>query len=646
MVESDANRKLAAILSADVVGYGQLMQDDEPATVATLIEYRAAISGVVERHKGRVVNAPGDNILAEFPSAVEGVQAAVEIQKVLEGRNFELPTERRMEFRIGLNLGDVIEEDDGTIYGDGVNIAARMEALAETGGICISDTVYQSVETKLDFGFDFLGEQPVKNVAKPVRVYRVRAETKGIQDKAPNAVARRRPIVLIAALSVVLVAGGVLWALYPKAPPPDVIAADGTPTDDANLAMPTGPSIAVLPFDNLSGDPEEKYFADGIAEDVLTQLSRFSKLKVIGRNSSFQYRGEAVDAQKVGRELGAAYVLEGSVRRTADMIRVTAQLLDASDGAHIWADAYDRTLTTTNIFSIQDDISQRVVAMIAGSGGAISRQLRQDVKRKRTEDLDAYECVLSYATYYEIYTAEAHLRLRTCLERTVDADPYNADAWAALFSVYNDEYRIGYNRRGDAYDPLERAFESAQLAVELDGNNPFARVSLATAYFSRHELDAFFAEAERALALNPNDVETLEALSYAIAYAGDWERGMALLSKAAELNPIHPNWYHLLFSFDHYRMGDYAQALVRAQQTNSPKWWRQYLGTTIAFAQLGRTDEAAAALETMLDLYPDVGTDPWGEFRKWNWSGEWLAHVMDGLKKAGLEIPDDPEIAD
>ena len=289
------------------------MADNEAATVDTIKQYRAAIGQVIDQHKGRIVNAPGDNILAEFASAVEAVQAAVEIQKSIEGRNVELPEERRMRFRIGLNLGDVIEEDDGTIYGDGVNIAARMEALADEGDICISSTIHDAVEGKLDFGFDFLGERPVKNIAKPVRVYRVRGEP-GENPKKPAA-GRTNKIAMVAAAGVlaVAIAGVSIWQIG-RGP-----ASEETGTAAADvpvLALPTGPSIAVLPFQNMSGKPDEDWFSDGMTETLITDLSRLHNLFVIAHNSTFTYKGKPVDVRRVGQELGVRYVLEGSVQRT------------------------------------------------------------------------------------------------------------------------------------------------------------------------------------------------------------------------------------------------------------------------------------------------------------------------------------------
>jgi adenylate cyclase len=333
MSDPSSRRKLAAILSADVVGYSNLMAANEAATVETLKSYRDIIARLVVRRGGRVVNAPGDALLAEFPSAVEAVQAAIEVQKALEGHNIQLEADRRMQFRIGVNLGDVIEEADGTIYGDGVNIAARMEALAEGGGVCISSTIYDAVEGKLSFGFDFLGEQQVKNISKPVRVYRVRAE-----PRPPSARSRSkrhiRSQITVPALALILVLGAVGAWFYRDhwVPAPDGAA------EHPVLGAFNGPAIAVLPFVNLSGDANQEYFSDGLTEDLMTELSRASRdLRVLARNTAFQYKGKAVDVSKFGRELGVRYVLEGSVQHTEDDLRVAVQLIDTQTGAHVWA---------------------------------------------------------------------------------------------------------------------------------------------------------------------------------------------------------------------------------------------------------------------------------------------------------------------
>jgi len=626
----EANRKLAAILSADVVGYSRLMGADEAGTVETLTAYRAAMGRLITRHKGRVVNAPGDALLAEFPSAVEAVQCAVEIQKSLEGRNIDLAPERRMVFRIGVNLGDVIEQADGAIYGDGVNIAARMEALAEGGGICISSTIYDAVEGKLDLGFDFLGEQQVKNIAKPVKVYRVRAEARPAGQARGRRV--RWQLWAPAAALVVALAGLGLWLYRDLTPPAPEAAAVA---DDPVLAMPTGPSIAVLPFVNLSGDAEQEYFVDGITEQILTALARFRGLYVIGRNSTFQYKGRALDVREVGRELGARYVLEGSVRRSGETLRVTAQLLDAQSGAHLWAETYDRDLTGADIFALQDEITSKVVGNIAGAYGRISQAGLEETKRKAPESIDSYDCVLRAIAYNRLLSPEGHAPIRDCLEAAVARDPDYGDAWGWLQAAYSWEYNFGYNPRPELYDALDRALEAAQRAVELDPNNGSNHSGLAWVQFMRHEVDASLVSNERALALNPNDPEILCGAGFMMVFAGHQEeRGIALTKKAIALGPNYPPWCHNQLSYAYYQNREYEQALAEALKINMPDlfWTHVYLAES--YAQLGREQEAKAAIAKLLELYPDIADNYRREWRKWNVPDSAIELTIEGMRKS------------
>jgi adenylate cyclase len=1040
MSDPNVNRKLAAILSADVVGYSRLMQDDDAATVATLQEYRAAIARVIERHKGRVVNAPGDNILAEFPSAIEAVECADEIQKVLQGRNLELPAERRMEFRIGVNLGDVIEEADGTIYGDGVNIAARMEALAEGGGICISSKVLDEVEGKLDFGFDFLGEQPVKNIDKPVRVYRVRSQAGGADVKTPRRF--HWPALAAAATTVAVVVGVIAWQAMPVPVSDTEVAPETDVASVERMAfpLPEEPSIAVLPFDNLSGSSEHDLIADGLSENIIAVLSQLRGMLVIARSSTFTYKGKPVMTQQVAEELGVRYVLEGSVQVSGQSLRVTAQLVDALSGSHIWSDRYDRALsdvfavqdeitlelvtalqveltegaqaviwrggtdnleawnlhqrglvlfrrftkednlraralfekavaidpdyalgwvyightyqvaarfgwssdseadwqrveevgrkalaldpefpdtytllayysalngdtkqaialarkgvdlgpghsvvtaiasslhlysgqldealalmqramrlsphypawyasvlaaiqnnlgnheeaivlaeqliarlpqsgwgrpellhalarlgrldeakrvlddalerdpgfsiqadregmqrccprtakmmeeresalrlagvpeqppragedrpsiavlpfvnlsgdpeqeyfaqgfgidlstmlgrypafqvtargagteltgadprkvaaelnvnfvlggsvrragdiirmeayladasgrqlwakqydrdlTVENLFAIQDGIARDVIAEIATVNGVIVTTLLSDVATTRTTDLTAYQCVLRTAVFYNDVNESDHAEVRECLENAVAADPTFADAWAELAEIIALEHLVGLNPKPNS---LQRALDAGERALLIDPAHPRAVEVLATVYFLRHELDRFFEFAERALAHNVDNPGKLSFVGFQLAYAGQWERGIALLNRALELYPNHESWIFIPLSLGKYRQADYEAALAYARRVGMSDYWRDAFVTTIALAQLGRLDEAKESLARMLELYPAFAEDPRGVCRKFNWSEDLIDHILDGFEKAGLEIPPDP----
>jgi adenylate cyclase len=375
MTDHETKRKLTAILSADVKGYSRLMGEDEKGTVRTLNAYKELMANLIQQHHGRVVDAPGDNLLAEFGSVVDAVECAVEIQKELKTRNAKLPENRRMEFRIGVNLGDVVEEQ-GRIYGDGVNIAARLESVAEAGGVCISGTAYDQVENKLSVGYEYLGEHAVKNIAKPVRMYRVLMEPeavgKVIGEKKVRPGQWKSIAIGLVVILIIVVAAVVLWKLYtPFAPQLEVAS-----KEKMAFPLPDKPSIAVLPFTNMSGDPKEEYFCDGITDQIITSLSMIPRLFVIARNSTFVYKGKAVKVNKVAEEMGVRYVLEGSVQKSKDRVRILVQLIDAIKGIHLWSERYDRDLK--DLFSLQDEIARQIMTALQTDGrGVCERSSRE-----------------------------------------------------------------------------------------------------------------------------------------------------------------------------------------------------------------------------------------------------------------------------
>jgi len=417
MATEDFKRKLTAILSADVKGYSRLMGEDEEATVRTITAHRKVITSVIQKYRGRVVDSPGDNILAEFASVVDAVQSAVEIQEVIKAKNAELPDERKMEFRIGINLGDVIQEGE-RIYGDGVNIAARLEGLADPGGICISGSAYEQIENKLALGYEYIGEHTVKNIVKPVRVYKVPTEPEVIQKiaekKRPAPRWPRAALAVVIALGVV--AGGVaLWKSYRTTPSPPIETAS---VEKMAYPLPDKPSIAVLPFNNLSGDPGQEYFSDGLTEEIIAALSSVPKLFVIARNSTFTYKGKPVKVQQVAEELGVRYVLEGSVRKAGDRIRITAQLIDALNGRHLWAKSYDRNLR--DIFAVQDEITKNIITAMQ-----VKLTAGEEVKAaaKGTKNLEAY---LKYLQAYELVNRmnpESNALAKQLAEEAITLDP-------------------------------------------------------------------------------------------------------------------------------------------------------------------------------------------------------------------------------
>jgi adenylate cyclase len=420
----------------------------------------------------------------------------------------------------------------------------------------------------------------------------------------------------------------------------------GGEAEDPILAMPTGPTIAVLPFENMSGDPEQEYFSDGITEDIITELARFRNLHVVARNSSFRYKGKSVDVRKVGQELGANYIVEGSVRKAGERVRITAQLVDAGDGSHLWAETYDRDLLVGNIFDIQDDITRRVVGKIAGSHGVLTRTIVE--KRKRgTFSLDAYECVLNGYAYERILSREMHRKVRSCLEQTLEIEPDYADAWSMLAQMYLDEFFYGYNPHSDGSDPLERMESAALRSIELDPTNQQGHMELAIVYFLQEQLDKFLIQAEKAISLNPNNEHLLAAMGVYITYTGNFDRGVALTKKAILLNPDHPGWFHVPLYLDHYRKGEYEAALARIELMKMPKFHLTHILLAAVYGKMGRMVEAQNAVEDLIELRPDFAET--GKLReemeKRLKSIDLLNDVLDGLRKAGLNIPYESAVA-
>jgi adenylate cyclase len=531
------------------------MGEDEHTTLETLAAHRRLISAHVSEHGGRVVDSPGDALLAEFPSALEAVRATVEIQRDLHERNVMRPENRRMEWRLGINLGDVIEESGG-LYGDGVNIAARLQALAEPGGICLSGTVFDQVEDKLPLTFSSAGEQTVKNIAKPVRAYH--AVIGGLDQPAQAKEARqlaRRPWLTVLALAVVAIVAVVGWQLTRT---PGTERADAMHGGDPVYAMPTGPRVAVLPFVNLSGDPKEEYFADGLTEDIITELSRFRELYVLARNTTYQYKGQAVDVPAVGRKLGVQYLLEGSVRRSGTQVRITGQLIDIQTGAHIWADRYDRSLR--DIFLVQDEIARKIAGSIAGGpGGTLQAAARQAGESKAGDQLKAYDCVLRVTLQNQWWTPAGYPKGKADLQKAIALDPGNARARQTYAWVMLIGWILRYEKTPA---PPREVKENAIRSVELDPTNPHAHLAAALGYYFDKQFEQFEREASIAMESAPNNPEILAPLAFLIAIHGQWERGVRLAIKARDLNAVSAGgWANSALFYDFHRRGMYREAV-------------------------------------------------------------------------------------
>ncbi len=576
-------RRLAAILAADVVGYSRLMGEDEEGTLATLNACRQVIDGLVNDHRGRVFGGAGDSVIAEFASPVEAVRCGVEIQQELETRNAELPEDRRMQFRIGVNLGDVMAEGEN-LFGDGVNIAARLEQLAEPGGIYVSDDIYRQVEGKVDVAFDDLGEQRVKNITKPVRVFRARLG----EDTAAGALGSSEP-----------------------------------------LPLPDKPSIAVLPFTNISGDLEQEYFSDGITEDIITDLSKVSALFVIARNSVFTYKGRAVRVQEVSRDLGVRYVVEGSVRKSGNRVRITAQLIDGMSGGHMWAERYDRDLT--DIFALQDEITEKIVAALQVK---LTEGEQEQVARRYTENLVAYDYFLRGRADQARATKETNAQAREMFERAIELDPNFAGAYAVLSHTYSRDWSYQWS---DDTQALERASEAAKKAVTLDDSLPLAHARLAWIYLWRRQHEQAIAEVKRAIFLDPNFAEGYARLGIILTYAGRPGEGIDLVKKAMRLDPHYPPLYLFYLGHAHYLVGQYEEAIavLKRSFTRNPDQLPSHLDLAVIYCELGRKEEARAEVAEVLRISPRASLE--GQRERMLFKDQAvLERYLENLRKAGL----------
>ena len=642
MAQEGFKRKLAAIFSADVVGYSRLMDDDEEATVQTLNAYRNLMTKLIQQYRGRVVDTTGDNLLAEFTSAVDAVNCAVEVQRELAEYNTELPYERKMEFRIGVNVGDVIEEGD-RIYGDGVNIAARIEGLAEAGGICISGRVYDQVENKLNLNYDFLGEQNVKNIAKPVRVYRVLSHPGAAAyrvvkvKKAVDKIWRNIAICTVAIL--ILAAGGVtIWHFFWRpASLRTEIAARQMPV----LELPDKPSIAVLPFDNMGGDREQEYFSDGMTDDLITDLSKVSGLFVIARNSVFTYKGKPVKIQQVAQELGVRYVLEGSVRRAGDQVRINAQLIDAVSGHHLWAERYDGYFG--DVFALQDRITGEIVAALSVK---LTSDEKEQVARKYTDNTSAYDEFLQGRAHYVRRTPGDYAEAVSCFEKAVELDPNYGEAYAALSLTYWESAHNlwTYNLGVSWVEAGNRAEKYLEMAMH--NPSPLAYQAASRLLVDRQQHETAIAQAQRALALDPNDANCYLAIAYALIYASRSQEALSFMDKAMRLDPHYPAYYLFVFGLAHFHLEQYEEAVTlfeKALKLN-PVNYIPLVPLSAAQAQLGREQEAAATLDKLQKSLPAIVTIALvrrGSLCRYKNPTD-RNRLLAGLRKAGLpETPYD-----
>jgi len=622
-------RKLAAILSADVAGYSRLMRDDERATIRTLTDYRRVMANLVQQHRGRVVDSPGDNLLAEFASVVDSVNCAVEIQRELVKRNAELPEGRRMEVRIGVNLGDVVIEGE-RIYGDGVNIAARLESLAEPGGICISGSVYSQVKNRLKLEYESLGEQEVKNIKEPVPVYRVLMGKEAAADvtaeKKPTSRVWRRVAIALGVVVVLLAAAAaVIWNVYFRLP--DV---KGVPGGMKEFELPDGPSIAVLPFLNMSGDPEQEYFSDGLTENIIAGLSSDRRLLIIARNSTFAYKGKSVEVKEVARKLGVQYVVEGSVQKTKDRVRITVQLIDANTGHHVWSDSYDRELK--GIFALQDEITMKIMRAVGIE--LIEGEQYGEKFLPPSGSLEVFKKAMKASDYFNRMNKEGNILARQELEEAIHLDP----EYSVLYSIlaYTHLMDLWFQSSESPEISFAQASKNIKKALALDNDNYIAHLVLSELYWLRKEPDKVIAVLEKAITINPNGADAYVLLGGFFACTGKPEEGIKLIEKAIRLNPI-PTDHHLYYlGTAYYFLGRYEDAIEVYEKVlkRSPNNVFTHINLAAAYFGSGREEKARHQVEEVLRLDPAFSLDRYVEAMI---NPKEVERYIDALRKAGLK---------
>jgi adenylate cyclase len=632
MNQEEFKRKLTAILSADVEGYSRLMGEDEEATVRTLKAYRGLMTTIIGQHHGRLIDSPGDNLLAEFSSVVEALRCAWDIQQEIRTRNLDLPENRRMLFRIGVNLGDVIEEE-GRIYGDGVNVAARLESIAEPGGISISGTAYDQVKNKLPWQYEYQGEQTVKNIAEPVRVYRVVMEPRAgvaqiTEEKIPGLKKWKwAGFGAIAFLILGAITVGV-WHFYFRPQPP---SAEVTSVWAPALELPDKPSIAVLPFANISGDPEQEYFSDGITEEIITGLSKVPRLFVIARNSTFTYKGKPVMVQQVGQELGVRYVLEGSVRKAGDRVRITAQLVDAMTGKHLWAEKYDRDLK--DILALQDEIMMKVIAALQVK---LTEGEQALIVAGGTDNFQAYAKFLQGVEYVKRFNREGNLLARKMAEEAIDLDPNYPRGYRLLATTHWLDVSLGISK--SPKQSLAKSAELYQRVIALDPTDAPAHGFLGMVYTLMRQHEKGIAEVEKAVALNPNAADAQCFFGYILHFNGRHKEAIEAIKKAIRLNPFPPNWYFQILGFAYCHAGMYEESISALKEALrvSPDNLFAHTRLTAAYSLSGREQEARAEAAEILRINPKFSLEYFAKTQPYKNPHD-RALLIDALRKAGLK---------
>jgi adenylate cyclase len=588
-------RKLAAILAADVVGFSRLTGADEDRTLARLRAVRSdLIDPTIAVHNGRVFKRTGDGALVEFRSVVDAVRCAIEVQNSMVDRNAGVAQDRRIEFRIGIHVGDVVEESDGDLMGDGVNIAARLESIAKPGAICLSEQAYWQVKARLDIAVSDLGATQLKNIAEPVRAFSLQVGLRG--------------------------------PAKPAAPvkPATTESATGRPS------LSEKASIAVLPFQNMSGDPEQEYFADGISEDIITALSKLSQLFVIARNSSFTFKGKNVDVRDISKNLGVRFVLEGSVRKSGDRVRITSQLIDATTGGHVWAERFDRELA--DIFAVQDDVTQHIVSALALNLGESDRHR---LLTEHTDNLEAHDLFLRGRELWWGLTRDNNREARELLQRATQLDPSFAPAYAVLGAAHVMDYVNGWS--ASPSQSLEDGREAAKQAVALDDQYPRAHWTLAGVNLWSRQHDVAIREAERAISLDPNFADGHNFLGLILHYAGRSKEALPYFDRSMALNPLFDDqWLHFqaqaAYQLERYET---AVAILKRRIIRKPDTDASRVLLAASYGQIGLVEEARSAWREVFRVNPNYSLEHRRKVLPYK-NPEDFERVVEGLRKAGL----------
>ena len=614
-------RKLVAILHADIVGFSRLSYEDEEGTYRKLRSHLDYFAEIIQSHNGSVVNTAGDAILAEFPTASEALNCAAAVQRAFEDKNRDLPEDQWMRFRIGVNLGEVIV-DHNDIYGDGVNVAARLEGLAEPGGICISQAVYAAVGRKLDLAYQDIGRQQIKNIAEPVHAYQVLLNGEA-RSARPRHTPRRTAALIAGGSALCLVLVGAVWLGFER------LSEETGPEDSVVALEDTMPSIAVLPFRNLGGDSKEDYFSDGITNDIITDLSRFSNLFVIASNSVFIYKGKAVDIKDVGRELGVRYVLEGSIQKVGINVRLNVQLIDAATNHNLWADRYDRELG--DIFAVQDELTAAIVAALRVTLTEVerSRTARQD-----TDNLEAYDLFLRGRSYLR-GSKQTHLKARKLFDQAIALDPDFAAAYAEKSLTYFSGFIMPMTR-----DPkvVEGSLAAAERAVALDPNLPLAQARLGWALFANRRHDEAIAAGRRAVALGPSDADSHAQLGNILNWSGKPEEAITHLERAMRLNPHHPFYYQFYLGHSYYLSENREQAIELMERvvTRAPYFLPVRRHLAVLYEEVGQSEEAKAQTKEVLRIFPGASIEDARARCMYRWEPALQDRFFEGLRRSGM----------